>query len=114
MFREYVVFFTLPDGKVTICEQMYWHPFFILGDLSKQSIMEMWSSEKALDLWNFSREEVKDSSPCKTCADFEICRRGRGNCWRYAIAAYGEENYDYPAPNCPLAPEVTRPYFTPN
>jgi len=106
-------FYALPDGKVTLCEQLYWHPFFIMGDLSKQSIMEMWNSEKALKLWNFSQEEVKESSPCKTCKDFEECRRGRGNCWRFAIAAYGEENYDYPAPNCPLAPEVTRPYFTP-
>jgi len=76
--------------------------------------MEMWNSEKALNLWNFSQDEVRDSSPCKTCADFEECRRGKGNCWRFAIAAYGEENYDYPAPNCPLAPEVTRPYFTPD
>ena len=60
--------------------------------------MEMWNSEKALNLWNFSQDEVRDSSPCKTCADFEECRRGKGNCWRFAIAAYGEENYDYPAP----------------
>ncbi|MDR2836874.1 MAG: radical SAM protein [Bacteroidales bacterium] len=107
-------FYVLPDGKVTICEQMYWHPFFILGDLSKQSIMEVWNSEKALNLWNFSQEEVKTSSPCKTCNEFEKCRRGLGNCWRFAIAAYGEENYDYPSPDCPYAPEVTKPYFTPD
>jgi radical SAM protein with 4Fe4S-binding SPASM domain len=107
-------FYVLPDGKVTICEQMYWHPFFILGDLSKQSIMEVWNSEKALKLWNFSQDEVKTSSPCKTCNEFEDCRRGRGNCWRFAIAAYGLENYDYPSPDCPYAPEVTKPYFTPD
>jgi radical SAM protein with 4Fe4S-binding SPASM domain len=107
-------FYTLPDGKVTLCEQLYWHPFFILGDLSTQSIMEMWNSEKALKLWNFSQNEVKESSPCKTCADFETCRRGKGNCWRFAIAAYGKENYDFPSPNCPLAPEITHPYFIPD
>jgi radical SAM protein with 4Fe4S-binding SPASM domain len=106
-------FYVLPDGKVTICEQMYWHPFFILGDLSKQSIMEVWNSEKALNLWNFSQDEVKTSSPCKTCKEFEECRRGRGNCWRTAIAAYGLENYDFPAPNCPFAIEITKPYFMP-
>jgi len=38
----------------------------------------MWNSEKALNLWNFSQDEVRDSSPCKTCADFEECRRGKG------------------------------------
>lgn len=106
-------FIVLPDGKVTICEQMYWHPFFILGDLSKQSIMEMWNSEKALSLWNFTQQEVQPESPCKTCETFEECRRGKGNCWRIAISAYGIENYDYPAPDCPKALSVTIPYYTP-
>lgn len=99
-------FFVLPDGKVTVCEQMYWHPFFILGDLNKQSIMEMWESEKALSLWNFSKEDVRDESPCKQCSDFEKCRRGLGNCWRLAISAFGDDSYDYPAPDCPYAPNI--------
>ena len=107
-------FFVLPDGKVTLCEQLYWHPFFIMGDLSTQSIMEMWNGEKALALWNVSQEEVREESPCKQCDEFEACRRGKGNCWRVAIAAYGNENYDYPAPNCPKSLPVTRPYFTPD
>jgi radical SAM protein with 4Fe4S-binding SPASM domain len=98
----------LPDGKVTLCEQLYWHPFFLLGDLNRQSIMEMWHSEKALSLWNFSQEEVRDVSPCKTCEAFDGCRRGLGNCWRQAIAAYGPENYDFPSPDCPKAPSDTR------
>lgn len=25
--------FVLPDGKVSACEQLYWHPQFIIGDL---------------------------------------------------------------------------------
>lgn len=101
-------FFVLPDGKVTLCEQLYWHPFFLLGDLNRQSIMEMWHSEKALSLWNFSQEEVRDASPCKICDEFDSCRRGLGNCWRQAIAAYGPENYDFPSPDCPKAPPDTR------
>ncbi|MDR1112592.1 MAG: SPASM domain-containing protein [Bacteroidales bacterium] len=104
-------FFVLPDGKVTICEQMYWHPFFILGDLSKQSIMEMWNSEKALALWNFSQDEVREKSPCKHCEEFEECRRGLGNCWRMAISAYGNENYDFPMPDCPKAPPITKKFY---
>ena len=106
-------FFVLPDGKVTLCEQMYGHPFFILGDLSKQSIMEMWDSEQALSKWNFSQKEVRDVSPCKTCGEFNECRRGLGNCWRMAISAYGPENYDFPAPNCPKAPPITENYYIP-
>lgn len=106
-------FFVLPDGKVTLCEQLYWHPFFIIGDLNHQSIMEMWNSEKAISLWNFSQDEVQDSSPCKNCGIFEDCRRGQGNCWRMAIVTYGPEYYDYPSPNCPQAPQITKDMFIP-
>ncbi len=104
-------FFVLPDGKVTFCEQMYWHPFFILGDLTRQSIMEMWNSDLALARWNFSQDEVRDVSPCKTCEEFEKCHRGLGNCWRMAISAYGYENYDFPAPNCPKAPPIMKDFY---
>jgi len=103
--------FILPDGKVTICEQMYWHPFFILGDVTHQSIMEVWNSPKALSLWNIQQEEIQDASPCKKCDIFEKCRRGLGCCWRMAIQAYGMDNYDFPYPDCPYAPEVTKPYY---
>jgi len=106
-------FFVLPDGKVTLCEQLYWHPFFIIGDLNHQSIMEMWNSEKALSLWNFSQDEVQDSSPCKSCEIFDNCRRGQGNCWRMAVVTYGSDCYDYPSPNCPRAPKITKNMFIP-
>jgi len=106
-------FYVLADGKVTLCEQLYWHPFFILGDLSTQSIMEVWNGEKALSLWNIKQEEIQESSPCKTCSAFEACRRGKGTCWRMAIVAYGDDKYDYPGPDCPLAPDITRPFFMP-
>ena len=76
--------------------------------------MEMWNSEKALALWNFSQDEVRDISPCKKCTEFERCRRGLGNCWRVAISAYGFENYDFPAPNCPKAFPIDRDdYYIP-
>lgn len=106
-------FFVLPDGKVTLCEQLYWHPFFILGDLNHQSIMEMWNSEKALSIWNYSQKEIRDTSPCKACEEFQTCRRGLGNCWKMAVAAYGPENYDFPAPICPKAPPVTKNFYIP-
>ena len=107
-------FFVLPDGKVTLCEQLYWHPFFLLGDLNRQSIMEMWHSEKALSLWNFSQEEVRDASPCKACGEFDTCRRGLGNCWRQAISAYGPENHDFPSPDCPKAPPAPKEFYIPS
>jgi radical SAM protein with 4Fe4S-binding SPASM domain len=97
-------YFILPDGKVTICEQMYWHPFFILGDVTNQSLMDVWNSKKALSLWNIKQHEIRPESACHTCPDFEKCRRGKGTCWRNAIQAYGHDNYDYPSTNCPYSP----------
>ena len=103
--------FILPDGKVTICEQMYWTPFFLLGDVTHNTIMEVWNSPKALSLWNIKQEEFQDASPCKKCNIFENCRRGLGSCWRMAMMAYGTENYDFPYPQCPYAPPVTKPFY---
>jgi radical SAM protein with 4Fe4S-binding SPASM domain len=97
-------FYVLPDGKVTICEELYWHPQFIIGDLLKQSIREMWNSEKALSLYRFSRDELREQSACKICSDFDRCHRHQGVCWKQVLYAYGEENWDYPDPRCPLAP----------
>ncbi|MBQ3949317.1 MAG: SPASM domain-containing protein, partial [Bacteroidales bacterium] len=104
-------FFVLPDGKVTLCEQMYWHPFFILGDLFQNSIMEVWNSKKALELASFSKSDVRECSPCKKCDIFDQCRHNIGVCWRDAIAAYGDGNYDYPSPECPYAPQVTNDFY---
>lgn len=106
-----VYFYVLPDGTVTLCEQMYWHPFFILGNLSNQSIMDVWNGEKALSLWNIKQSEIKKDSACSSCNTFDECRRGQGACWRMAMQAYGSEDYDYPYPQCPSAPPVIQPFY---
>lgn len=98
-------FFILPDGKVTICEQLYWHPQFIIGDVMKQSIKEVWNSEEALSLYHLSRDAFREQSACKTCNDFDRCHQKQGVCWKQVIYAYGEENWDYPDPRCPRAPQ---------
>ena len=97
-------FYILPDGKVTICEELYWLPQFIIGDVLKQSIREIWNSEQALALYRFSRERVSPQSACRGCDDFDSCHSRRGVCWKQVIYAYGEENWDYPDPRCPKAP----------
>lgn len=95
----------LPDGKVTICEELYWHPQFIIGDLMTQSISEVWNSEKALSLYHFSKDLVRESIACKKCDDFDRCHQKQGVCWKQVLYAYGEENWDYPDPRCPRAPQ---------
>jgi len=95
----------LPDGKVTLCEELYWNKDFIIGDLTKNNILEVWQSEKALRLWDLQQSSLSDDNPCKTCQDFTSCRKGLGVCWKAIIAYYGKDKYLYPDPRCPKAPE---------
>lgn len=103
--------YILPDGKVTICEELYWHPRFLLGDLNNQSIMEIWNSQKAKDLFFLNQESLQTSSPCRTCNDFKECRKFRHVCWRDTILAYGPEKWDYPGIMCPKAPNIEKDIF---
>lgn len=100
--------YILPDGKVTICEELYWHPRFLLGDLNKQSIMEIWNSQKAKDLFFLRQDQIQESSPCKQCIDFTDCRKYKHVCWRDTILAYGTDKWDYPDPSCPNAPFIEK------
>jgi radical SAM protein with 4Fe4S-binding SPASM domain len=98
--------FVLPDGKVTICEQLYWKPHFIIGDLTHQSIKEVWNSERAQWFYNLEAAQLSDGNPCKTCEIFKECYRNMNRCWAEVVKAYGDEHWDYPDPRCKLAPEM--------
>ena len=73
--------FILPDGKATICEQLYWMPQFIIGDVSVQSIPEVWNSPVANHLMNLKKTDIQESSPCRDCNLFEPCFDVRNRCW---------------------------------
>lgn len=96
--------FILPDGKVTICEQLYWNTHFIIGDLNNQGIEEIWNSEKALRLANPKISEFSDKSPCSECNIFDSCMKFSNRCYADIIKAYGWENTDFPDPRCCYAP----------
>lgn len=98
--------YILPDGKVTLCEELYWHPTFILGDLNKNSIEEVWNSEKAVNLFFLNQSELSPKSACTTCIDFKKCRSCKHVCWRDVVLAFGHENWDFPDPFCPRAPLI--------
>lgn len=93
----------LPNGLVTICEELYFHPDFIIGDLNQNSLMEIWNSPKALELASPSQDKVPDG-PCKSCPDFRQCHNHLGRCYRDALKAYGYEKPHWPDPRCPHAP----------
>ena len=94
----------LPDGKVTICEQLYWNPRFIIGDIHNNSIEEIWNSDKAHYLSNIQQKEIKYRSACSSCAIYETCKDFSNKCFANTIKAYGDENWDYPDPRCKEAP----------
>jgi radical SAM protein with 4Fe4S-binding SPASM domain len=99
--------FILPDGKVTICEQLYWNHEFIVGDIREQSIEEVWKSERSLFLAHLSQNDISNQSACKTCAIFDDCHTNVNKCWADIIKAYGTENWDFPDPRCTYAPKMT-------
>lgn len=100
--------YILPDGQVTICEELYWHPRFLLGDLKKQTLMEIWNSQKAKELFYLQQDAIQKSSPCATCEDFKECRSYKHICWRETILAYGKDKWDYPDILCPKAPHIDK------
>lgn len=104
-------FVILPDGQATICEELYWNPDFVIGDLKKNSIMEVWKSSTAFNLWRLNKKAIPQISECAHCNDFDNCRMKRGVCWKFVIAAYGKENRFHPDPCCPKAPMPTNEFF---
>lgn len=97
--------FVLPDGKVTICEELYWHPHFIIGDLSKQSFMEVWNSTKAWEIYGVDQQSIPDDSLCHTCKIFSECRSFKQVCYKKILKEFGYDKWYYPDPDCPFVKE---------
>lgn len=94
----------LPNGDVTICEELYEHPSFILGNVRNNNLKEIWNSTKAQSLYQLPLKN-DSSSACKTCTSQQECRTGVGVCWKMIVMAYGMNHWDYPDPRCPKAPK---------
>jgi radical SAM protein with 4Fe4S-binding SPASM domain len=101
----------MPDGQVTICEELYFHPAFVIGNVNSNSIEEVWNSEKAIQLYKLSKAAINPKSACKKCDQFDECHQFRGVCWKEVLYAYGNENWDYPDPRCPKAPPPRRVFY---
>ena len=91
--------FILPDGKVTICERLYWNPLFIIGDLNNNSLSEVWNSDKAHNLYFKTINEINSSSFCKKCQGREECFTKKKRCWVDIVNKWGN-NITYPDPIC--------------
>lgn len=93
--------YVLPNGKVTMCEQLYWNPRFIIGDVMTQSIQEIWNSDKAKSIYYIKQEDIPADSLCHSCARFDECRKDRQVCYREIVRTFGNSKWYYPDPSCP-------------
>ncbi|MDE6803647.1 MAG: SPASM domain-containing protein [Muribaculaceae bacterium] len=99
--------FILPDGKVSVCEQLYWHPEFIIGDLTENTIEQIWQSTKALNIFSMSKSQFRLGSKCSQCNFADKCISDKRRCVVKVMKAYGRDNWDYPDPRCVFAPNFT-------
>jgi len=97
----------LPDGKVTVCEELYWNKKYIIGDLQKQSLLDVFESPDRWKLITPIQSSIAPDSPCRQCdADlFKKCTQEKGRCWRESLKQFNKE--DFPDYRCPFWEKTT-------
>ncbi len=102
--------YILPEGNVTICEQMYWKKRFIIGNILENSIEEVWNSPASIKWVNMTKDDFRNESACKTCDKIDDCfNKYTNRCWADILKVYGDENWDFPDPRCNKAPAFIYP-----
>ena len=87
------------DGKVIPCEQMPETEEYFCGDVSHQSIQEVWDGDRMRELtYGIPREKFKGQL-CYDCEEWEECICQKGCCIR--DLAIHEGNIYQPPVNCP-------------
>lgn len=94
----------LPDGKVTLCSSFPLQDSFVIGDLSSQSIMEVWNSESMMSFIRPSRDHFTGTA-CYSCQQFDDCQANSYRCRSNCLGAFG--SVFTPDPNCTRAPTHT-------
>jgi radical SAM protein with 4Fe4S-binding SPASM domain len=100
--------YILPNGDVTLCEELMFDPIFIIGNIKDETIMELWKKNR---FDNLLRKKLDQDSKCSSCTDYEECHNERGVCWKEVMYAYGKENWHYPDPRCPKSLEPTVEFY---
>ena len=87
------------DGKVIPCEQMPETEEYFCGDVSHQSIQEVWNGDRMREMtYGIPREKFKGQA-CYDCEEREECTRQKGCCIRDLSAFEG--NIYQPPVDCP-------------
>jgi len=96
-------------GQVALCEMLYNHKDFHLGNIHKKTIKDIWQSEKMRYFNEFKilGLKVNEDSSCYSCKEIEQCKFGNVKkvCIVDIVTAYGVDKWDFPDPRCPKAPE---------
>lgn len=99
----------LPNGKVTICEELYFHEYFIIGDITNQTLIEVWNSPRALELAYPDQALIPDG-PCKDCPDFSHCHKDLGRCVKPPMKELGNAEL-YRANSCNHLPNGKNAFY---
>ncbi|MEZ5360488.1 MAG: radical SAM protein [Candidatus Zixiibacteriota bacterium] len=77
----------MPNGMVIPCEQLPCRSEFIVGDATKQTIMEIWNSEKFYSFIMPDRERMRNTI-CFNCKFYDKCINVKGLCMRDSWKAF--------------------------
>ena len=97
----------LSNGKVTVCEMLYYNTMFYLGDAGSERLRDIWNSKKAISLFEYKVKVENSDSACYSCKVLEKCKKSmkKRYCLVDVINSYGEKKWDYPDPRCPEGPD---------
>jgi len=91
----------LPDGKVTICETLYYQKDLLLGDLIEASLGEIWHSEQRRRIVKQAHQCLA-RDVCTSCPEAEYCYLIKGKCYVRSLQAFNDVKM--PDPYCPRSP----------
>jgi MoaA/NifB/PqqE/SkfB family radical SAM enzyme len=94
----------LSNGDVSLCEQLPHVPENIVGNLLRESVLEIWNGA-ATDKFIHPERSKFAGTVCCACPDFDDCHTGRGYCYRDSLSAFGSV-YEAP-PGCPRQDKAT-------
>lgn len=93
----------IANGKCTVCEMLYGEKDYIIGDLRVNSLRDIWNSKIAKQLYSPIQTSFAKDTPCRTCNDFEKCRRDYGKRVCFSDICKTNMRPEDPDPRCPLS-----------
>lgn len=100
-FRRSMV--VLPNGDVSVCEKLMDVPEMTVGNISRDSLYDIWTSSRIADILSPPKDRLDDV--CKSCGHLEKCGTG---C--FAIKYFLGQSPFSTDPRCFMASKVNNPY----